>query len=243
MWRYIHARTIVRVAARLKRVPPDRSQQLHAYIRRLIEGLPAFSILQVGAYDGVSNDPVHELLRDYSHVRAVLLEPQPHPYAALQKLWAGSPRITPIRAALSDCAGERSFYVIADAYRHLHPFPDQVSSFHRSRVEVAYSRYVWRPAGEFISSMKVPTVDWQTLVERYGRFEMVAVDAEGYDAEVVNQIDLERTPPSVILYEHSLLPRNTRRRSQRRLEVHGYRVAQVNNIDTVATRAGLPSFK
>jgi FkbM family methyltransferase len=242
MWRYIHARTVVRALALVTRPVPDRTAELQGFLKAAIERCDSFSLLQVGAYDGVSNDSVHGLLQTYPHVRAVLLEPQHGPFAALEKMWAGSPRVTPLRAALSDTTGERPLYVIADAHKHRHPFPDQVSSFYRSRVEMACSRYVWRPSPEFITSVRVPTVDWRTLVQRYGRFDFVAIDAEGYDAEVLRQIDLRETPPDILLYEHRLLPLLVRRRCEQRLRSNGYSVTRVNLNDTLATRSGSPGF-
>src|SRR5688572_3150460 len=216
MWRYIHARTVVRMGARLRGTPPDRTAEVRTFLRGMIESRQAFSILQVGAYDGVSNDSVYELLHACEHTRAVLLEPQPGPFAKLERLWQGSQRITPVRAALSESTGERPFYMIADAFKHLHPFPDQVSSFLRSRVEFACSRYVWRPTPDFITSVPVPTIDWRTLVQRYGRFDLVAIDAEGYDAEILKQIDMQQRP-EIILYEHALLARRVRHTCEQRL--------------------------
>ena len=174
-------------------------------------------------------------------MRAVLLEPQTGPFAELQKRWDGSPRVVTVRAALSDSTGERPLYVIADRFKHAHPFPDQVASFYRSRVEQAYSRYVWRPSSDYIASIPVPTIDWSTLVERYGRFDFVAVDAEGYDAEILDQINLGESPPELILYEHVLLPRRVRHRCEMRLRSNGYAVTRVNVNDTLATRFGSPA--
>ena len=178
---------------------------------------------------------VHGVLDAYEHVRAVLLEPQLGPFSLLQDRWAGSARVVPIRAAISDSTGERPLYVIAERYKHRHPFPDQVSSFYRSRVESAVSRYVWRPSADFITSVPVPTIDWSTLVQRYGRYDMVAIDAEGYDAEILQQIDLKQAPPEVILYEHVLLPKRVRERCEARLTANGYSVRCVSQNDTLAT--------
>lgn len=242
MWRYIHARTFGRVAARVRGPVPDRTADVQRWLRGIIESRPAFSILQVGAYDGVSNDWVHDLLSGYAHTHAVLLEPQPGPFAKLQQLWEGDRRVVPIRAALSDAAGERPLYVIADAFKHRHPFPDQVSSFYRWRVEQACSRYVWRPSPDFITSVLVPTIDWGTLVQRYGRFDLVAIDAEGYDAEILEQIDMKDGPPQIILYEHALLARGVRNRCEQVLASSGFSVRQVNQNDTLAALIGLPQF-
>lgn len=242
MWRYIHARTVGRVAARLRGPAPDRTADVQRLLRQTIESRPAFSILQVGAYDGVSNDAVHDLLREYDRVRAVLLEPQAGPFSLLQKRWEGSSRVVAVRAALSDTTGERPLYVIADAFKDRHPFPDQVSSFYRSRVESACSRYAWRPSAEFVTSVPVRTIDWRTLVQRYGRFDLVAIDAEGYDAEILQQLDLKTAPPDIILYEHVLLPRRVRKRCEQLLTSNGYSVRQVNQNDTLATLSGVPAL-
>jgi FkbM family methyltransferase len=242
MWRYIHARTVVRVAARLRGTVRDRTAEVQKFLRTVIESRPAFSILQVGAYDGVSNDAIYDLPVAYEHVRAVLLEPQAGPFSSLQKRWAGSSRVVPIRAALSETTGERPLYVIADAFKERHPFPDQVSSFYRSRVESACSRYAWRPPADSITSVPVPTVDWRTLVQRYGRFDLVAIDAEGYDAEILKQIDMKASPPDIILYEHVLLPRRVQKRCEQLLTSHGYSVRRVSQNDTLATLSGLPAF-
>ena len=242
IWRYIHARTVVRVAARIRGPIPDRTADVQRFLRRNIESHDTCSILQVGAYDGMSNDTLHDLLRDYDHVRAVLLEPQPGPFSTLQKRWERSSRVVPIRAALSESTGERPLYAIADAFKHRHPFPDQVSSFYRWRVEAACSRYNWRPSEAFITSVPVPTIDWRTLVRRYGRFDFVATDAEGYDAEILEQIDMSESPPEIILYEHALLPRRIRKRCEQRLTSNGYTVTRVNQNDTLATLSGSPGF-
>lgn len=237
MWRYIHARTSGRLFNRIKGPVPDHTDAFKRFLLRLIESRNSFSILQIGAYDGISNDSVHDLLTSYPHVRAVLLEPQPDPFSLLQKRWEASDRVITVRAALSHTTGERPLYVIADAYKHLHPFPEQVSSFYRSRVEAACSRYVWRPSADFVTAVSVPTIDWQTLIERYGRFDFLAIDTEGYDAEIIRRIDFSSSAPDVILYEHRHLSRSERRRCEKLLARHGYTVRRVNNLDAVATRS------
>lgn len=242
MWRYLHARTVVRLLARVQPVVRDHSAAAALFLRRFIESQASVSVLQVGSYDGTSNDPVHDLVRGYPQVRAVLLEPQPGPFALLQTLWRDTPRVTPLRCALADAPGERTLYVIADAHKHRHPFPDQVASFLKSQVEFAFSRYVWRPPADAITSLAVPTSDWRTLVQTYGPFDLVAIDAEVYDAEILHQIDLSTWPPAVILYEHRCLTRDMRRRCERLLVSHGYLVSQVNNADSLASRVGPPGF-
>jgi len=236
MWRYVHARTVARVKPRLSRRTPDHSHECQRFLRRVVESQARFSILQVGAFDGVSNDPVHELIRTFHHVRAVLLEPQPAPCAALQRLWQDDARVVPLQAALAADCGERPLYVIADSHSHLHPFAGQVASFSRGHVETACRRYMWRPAADAVTSVPVATVDWRTLVAQHGPFDLVVIDAEGFDGEIVHLIDLSAHPPGIIIFEHCHLTRRMRRRCASRLRGAGYLVRQVNKTDTVASR-------
>jgi hypothetical protein len=145
-----------------------------------------------------------------------------------------------LRCAISDRCGERPLYVIAEPYRHLHPFPDEVASFSRAHVETACARYVWRPSPDFIATVPVPTIDWPTLVARHGPFDFVAIDAEGYDGEILQLMDLTPRSPRVILYEHRHLDQEMKERCVKRLERAGYVVRQVNKTDTLASRIGPP---
>ena len=242
IWRYVHARTVARIVPRLKRRVPDRSDECRRFLRRTVESRPQFSILQVGAFDGVSNDPVHELIRTFPQVRAVLLEPQPAPYTALQRLWHDDPRVVTLQAALAADCRERPLYVIAESHAHLHPFAGQVASFSRGHVETACRRYMWRPPADAVTSVPVATIDWRTLVARHGPFDLVVIDAEGYDGEIVHLIDLSEHPPGIIIYEHCHLTRRMRRRCRDRLQRAGYLVRHVNKTDTLATRLTPPGF-
>lgn len=242
MWRYIHARTVARVTPRLRRRVPDHSDAFQRYLLRAAESQPQFSILQVGAFDGVSNDPVHDVIRACPGVRAVLLEPQPGPFADLQRLWRDDARVLPRQAALAGECGERPLFVIAPGYAHLHPFPGQVSSFSRGHVETACRRYVWRPSPAMVTAIMVPTVDWPTLVAEHGPFDLVAIDAEGYDGEILHQMDLSAALPSIVVYEHGNLTRAMQRRCLDRLAQAGFAVRLLNKSNTMATRLGPPGF-
>jgi len=238
-WVYIHARTVARLWPRVKRPVRDYSRAVDRALRRAIEPRQSFSILQVGAYDGISNDPVYELIRAYPQVRAVLLEPQPGPHAVLEARWQDCPRVIPLRCALAETCGQRPLYVIADDCKSQHPFADQVASFSRWHVERACSRYIWRPSRHCVASVSVPTVDWRTLVDEHGPFDFVAIDAEGYDGNIIHQMDLGKAPPDFIRYEHYLLSRDMRRRAVCTLERAGYVVRQANKADSLAIGPGL----
>jgi hypothetical protein len=57
------------------------------------------------------------------------------------------------------------------------------------------------------------------------RIDLLQIDAEGYDAEIVNTIDLERARPHIICYEHMHLSAEQQEGCIQRLVDHGYRIA------------------
>jgi hypothetical protein len=142
--------------------------------------------------------------------------------------------------ALAAECGERPLYVVADSQSHLHPFAGQIASFSRAHVEKAFRRYAWRPSPDAVTSMSVTTIDWRTLTARYGPFDLVVIDAEGFDGEILGMIDLSAGPPELIIYEHCHLTRTVRLRCASRLRAAGYLVRQVNKNDTLAERLASP---
>ena len=228
---------------RFRRRVPDISPDVDRLLRRVIELRERFSILQIGAFDGVTNDPLHDLARDYGQVRAVLLEPQAEPFAELEARWRDVPRVVPLRYALAGAAGEQPLFVVAASFRHLHPFAGQIASFSREHVESECAKYIWRPPAGLITSISVPTIDWRTLAARHGPFDFVTIDVEGYDGEVIHQMDVTAGAPEVIQYEHRHVPKQMQRRSAERLERAGYVLWRINKADTLAVRSGSAAFE
>jgi hypothetical protein len=141
--------------------------------------------------------------------------------------------------ALAEACGQRPLYVIADAYKSWHPFPEQISSFSRSYVETQFRRYVLRPPPRFLETLPVCCVDWRTVVRDHDPFHLVAIDTEGYDGEILHEIDLSNSAPEIIVYEHRHLTRSMRARSVERLEKAGYAVRPINKADTIAVDSRL----
>src|ERR1700757_1019618 len=57
--------------------------------RRMVEVGREVSFIQVGAFDGVSTDPLRKYIQTCGW-RGVLIEPQPRPAAQLQELYGGN---------------------------------------------------------------------------------------------------------------------------------------------------------
>ena len=57
--------------------------------RRIVEVGPEFTFIQVGAFDGITKDPLRRYIQACGW-RGILLEPQSGPAAELRKLYGGN---------------------------------------------------------------------------------------------------------------------------------------------------------
>ena len=188
-------------------------------------------IVQIGANDGITNDPIRPLLAG-GHGRAVLVEPLPEPYACLAERWAASERVTTLHAAVAARDGEQDFYVVecpdpADALRF-----SRLASFDRSVVEKNLPTIGRRGR---IRRRPVRTVSPATVLAEGGLdgADLLQVDTEGFDAQVVGFFLDAGHRPRLIHFEHQHLSRAADQALRERLAGLGYRLAR-HGRDTAA---------
>jgi len=65
-------------------------------------------------------------------------------------------------------------------------------------------------------------------MERYAvtKIDLIMMDTEGYDYEIIKQIDFSRIRPKVIIYEHKHLSRSDRLTCEKLLKDLDYRLSK-----------------
>ena len=88
---------------------------------------------------------------------------------------------------------------------------------------------------EHIVKVQVKCVTLENLIQKHDvqRIDVFVVDTEGYDFEIIKQIDFERFKPSIIVYEHTHLNNDEKYECKRYLRKIGYTVVQ-KNCNTLA---------
>lgn len=166
---------------------------------------PEMWYLQVGAFDGVSGDPIYPLIEKH-RLRGILIEPQRD---AFERLKANYSRFDPaafvfVNAAIAAYDGTAPLYRIKPEARGpewLH----QIASFDRN-VVLRHTQVV--PNLEsFIETENVRCMTFATLFKETGirRVEMLQVDAEGYDHEILRLFDIPSRRPGIVRFEHKHL--------------------------------------
>jgi len=189
--------------------------------------------VEIGANDGIANDPIYPFVRDHGW-QGLMLEPLPEIHAKLTKNHANHPGINCIQAAISQHDGDATIYTV-DMAESQFTKAHQFSSF---RKDIVLSQIDWVPnIAELITEMRVRTMSWPTLMKQTGgrHIDVVQIDTEGFDAEILRMMDLSEWKPSIIHYEHCNLSKSDQEECASRLAENGYALA-MNRLDVIAYR-------
>lgn len=199
----------------------------------MLEVGPELFVVQIGAFDGVSNDPVHRLISRHGW-RGVLVEPQVRYFDALSATYSGQSGVRLVNAAIAAHDGTQTLYSIDPD--PLDPTPDagQFASFDKAHLLKQADKFP-NLLGRLRTS-DVPCVTFERLLEDVERVDVLQIDTEGFDAQVLELFDLARWRPRVVQFEHVHLKPKAHAACVRRLFSHGYRVWS-GRQDTLAHQA------
>jgi len=195
---------------------------------------PSVFFIQIGANDGISNDPLYRFVVRFGW-EGILLEPLPEVYEILTDTYRGNEKLLLLNAAISDQDGRRTIYTVrmdGVVFQKAHQF----SSF---RKESLLKQTVWVPDIEQrLEERQVECISFDTLLKKtQGRdVDILQIDTEGYDFTVLNLIDFSRLKPSIICYEHVHMSKAQQNEAAKLLFEQGYRLMK-DNLDTIAYRS------
>jgi len=184
------------------------------------------AFVQIGANDGVMWDPLHSVVRAYEW-SGLLVEPIPEVYERLKANYAGVPNLRFENAAIGSSDGTATLYSLdprpGDPY-----WAGLISSLDRATICSHEGLIVG--VDERIVEIPVASLTLPTLVRRHQLrlIDLLNVDAEGYDFEILKQIDFSSSwAPTFIIYERRHLDRASDRALRRLLLRAGYRLADI----------------
>jgi len=230
----------------------SRLKDVARRVRRLTRRSTAFKIaklfdrkpvvvVQVGSNDGCQGDPIAELLRNNSKWNVIFIEPLPHIFRRLRANYPGSPKYRFENIAIAEKKERRRLYFVSDEIKKIRsdiPFwYDQLGSFDKGHI-LKHSMLLGLSRTQleaFIASEEVPCEPLTEVLERnrITKVDLLHIDTEGYDYEVLKQVDLKTSPPKAILYEHKHLSNEDKKAAKKLLSGAGYRL-QSDDVDTLA---------
>lgn len=191
----------------------------------------------VGANDGITNDHLYPFARRHRW-KGILVEPVPAYFAELKKAYAGLPVVLE-NVAIHRTETKMTIHFLDAAKADLPAWAKGVGSFDKGKLE-SLSELPQR--SDALATAEVDCLPLETLVGRSGldRVDVFMIDVEGYDAEVVRQIDFDGWKVRVVIFEHKLLSKEDMADCLSLLDAHGFRREQ-DRYDVIATRESVPS--
>jgi FkbM family methyltransferase len=205
---------------------------------RLVKGFaeahPSAVFVQIGANDGEQ----HDFLRPYIlrlPWHGVIVEPVPYVFERLARSYAGQDGIVLENVAIAAVDGPQPFHHLAEAADHaregLPRWYDGIGSLSRENV-VAHAPHI-PDIEQRIVTTDVSAVTFETLCDRNGleSLDLLLIDTEGYDWEIIRQVDLATRGPRLLVYEHYHLDAGDRRGAREHLHRAGYETME-EHFDT-----------
>jgi FkbM family methyltransferase len=204
-------------------------------IERAFDGKRAFFV-QVGSNDGVRGDPLHDLILSNPQWRGLFIEPLPYAFSRLVMNYGmQTGRFLFEQVAISERTEVRPFYFIPPQARNgrdLIDRFDQTASFSREHI-LSHGEEL----EPLIIEAKVQCEPLTAVLQRHGIdwVDIFHIDVEGYDYEVLKQIDFDRWHPRLVLYEHCHLSPSDADGAEFLLRSHGFQVINCG-LDTLGRR-------
>ena len=194
-------------------------------LRAFAVAYPDAFFVEIGANDGDHHDHLRPFILS-GQWRGIMVEPVPYVFARLKANYGHLGRIQLANVAIADRDGQLPFYHPAEV---ADPEAEQVPGWYHglgsfSRETVLRHAEDIPDIEERIVSQDVACLTFDSLCERYGadRVDLLVVDTEGYDWEILRNIDFSKQRPRVIAYEHYHLSAEDQASSRRHLEGLGY---------------------
>ncbi len=206
---------------------------LEEFACRYSRGRRPVNFIQVGANDGITNDPIHKFIKRDGW-RGIVLEPQqPVCENYLNRLYSKTPGVTVINAALDKSDGEREIHKIAFSDAR---WATGLSSFRKEVLVTSLrSGYIKRAARkegtslplseeDYLSTENVKCISVATLMKNYGTPDLnwLQLDTEGFDFEIIKMFNLEEYSPEVIIYENLHFTKEEQQECTDYLKMKGY---------------------
>jgi FkbM family methyltransferase len=216
-------------------------------IDRFFGGKHCFFV-QVGSNDGVTADPLYDLVKANPQWRGLFIEPLEDCFSKLVANYAAESRFVFEQVAIADSAGERPFYSLSpDGIREtgIPASFDVFSSLDRDYVlkELTRALRIYAPRAPkepaaYLAERAVRCEPLMSVLDRHrvDRVDLFHVDAESYDYKIISQIDFDRFRPKLILYEHCTLNPGHLQAARALLSRNGYDLVDCGHVDTMAVR-------
>jgi len=174
-------------------------------------------IIQIGAYDGVTNDPLRPfIVANANDLDVILFEPQTEPFRKLHSLYQDFPNIRCVNKAIG-APGVMTFYSVNDRYKEWYrqktgeEMSTATNSFIKEHIARRMKRMGVTDVENYIDRHELEVSELlkelEGTVSFNTRIDLLQVDCEGMDDEVIYHSGIESLKPRLSISRVSVCPR------------------------------------
>lgn len=226
-----------RLGEGVRRIYRRTSPRLVRTWTEVLHGLAAgrrdLRFVQVGANDSGYGDPLRYHIL-HNHWRGLLIEPLPHIFARLKTRYPDIDGLQFANVAIDTESGERPFYHLRRSDEPGLPlWYDMLGSFIKQNV-LDHQQYLADIPERIVETpVRCMTFDQVCAEHDVAQFDLLHIDAEGYDYEVLRTVDLTRYGVSAVLFEQKHLSASDYDASLAQLHAAGF-LTHTDAVDTLA---------
>lgn len=169
---------------------------------QLIKKKNTVSFIQIGANDGKRFDPIYEFIKyNANKIQGFVIEPVKDYYQQLEITYKDFPLVKPLHYAIHNNLKETVIYKVGKQFESEVPeFALGIASFdkdHHKKTNIP---------SKFIVTESVKCKSLQEIIKEHKieGLDILLLDTEGYDYEILTNINFDEISPSVIRFEHGL---------------------------------------
>jgi FkbM family methyltransferase len=200
----------------------------HKLLRAFADTYPEALFIEIGANDGDQGDHLRPLILANAW-RGIMVEPHPEAFRRLCGSYGALDRVILENVAIADRDDRLPLYQVlpptgGERWELVGSY-DQLSSL--SRETLLGHRWIADRERRIVRT-DVECVRFDSLCRKHGveTIDLLLIDTEGYDYEVIKQVDLRALRPRLLVYEHCLLTRRDRDECNALLRAHGYELME-----------------
>ena len=185
----------------------------------LLSGAGRIFFVQIGANDGVMDDPLRPYLERYPVFSGIFVEPQKEECRKLRRIYDGFPQFSIECAAIASKSGYRNLIKVRK---------DRLDKdWYRGLATLMPERgLISKMPAENLDVERVKAMTFHELLEKHdvSNVDLLQIDVEGMEREIIKSIDLKGIRPAIINYETRHLTIPERRECLLYLNAMGYAV-------------------
>jgi FkbM family methyltransferase len=214
---------------------------LTQFIQKLYKIKKELFVLQIGAMDGKTFDDIYPSVKRYK-MKGLFIEPLPDMFEKLKYNYRKQEGLIFENCAIAENDKPRIMYRVVSDIKKINPrvpewiigcgtiVKDKNPIFKKNVTDEQYDTFK-----NHIIEQEVKCSHLYHILEKHGidSIDIVSIDAEGYDYNILKQLNLEKYSPYIIKFEHFSLTNKEAMYAKMHLEDYGYSLMPILQ-DTIA---------